>query len=280
MLNTAQKIFLARKLLSFSLFLGIKPNQRVCRHGVVFQLDLHEGIDLSLFLFGFFQKHILTTVKRFVPEDGIVIDVGANIGAITLPIANILPKGRVFAIEPTDFAFSKLLRNISLNPRLANRISPFQIFIADRSSTRSVLVAYSSWLLTDANSIRDTHPIHKGICMPGTCGQITLDEFVAKQNLQALSLIKIDTDGHEFKVLNGANKCIDQFRPIVIFEACEYLMKAPNPIFEDYEHFFNSHSYHICGTGSIKQLTAAMFKERCPRGGGLDLLAIPNERET
>ena len=66
-----------------------KQKQRITRGGIRYEADLSEGIDLSLFLFGGFQKHV--THSRFVeiPEDAVILDVGANIGVMTLQFAKL-----------------------------------------------------------------------------------------------------------------------------------------------------------------------------------------------
>jgi len=40
-----------------------------------------------------------------IPDDAVILDVGANIGSISLPLANSCPNGTVYTFEPTDFAF-------------------------------------------------------------------------------------------------------------------------------------------------------------------------------
>jgi FkbM family methyltransferase len=278
MLNTEQKIKIARMLFRILRSFGAKSHQVVSRGRLTFDLDLNEGIDLSLFLFGYFQKHILQIVLKYVPEDGIVFDVGANIGALSIPIAQMLPKGHVYSFEPTDFAFTKLLHNISLNPAIANRISPVQVFVVETIEPSSRLTAYSSWNLFAAKSSIERHPVHQGIAMPATKAQTTLDHFATQKNIGAISLIKIDTDGHEFAVLKGARLTIERFRPIIVFEATEFFMKKPNPCFEDYESFFDTYSYRICEPGRIKQVSAAAFRKKCGETAGYDLVAMPIER--
>jgi FkbM family methyltransferase len=211
-----------------------------------------------------------------VSTDGVVIDVGANIGAITLPVAAHLTHGHVFAFEPTDFAFSKLQRNLDLNPALSRRVTAIQLFVADRVASSSDLVAYSSWPLSREDA-RDQHPVHKGVSKAASCGQTTLDDFVLSRRPSAVSLIKIDTDGHEFAVLSGARRCLTEHRSIVIFEACGYLMQPPAPTFDDFARLLEELDYVICDGERVEPIAAAEFARRCPAGGGLDLIALPKE---
>jgi FkbM family methyltransferase len=271
MLSTARKVAIARLATTTLLHLGLKPRRHIRRRGLAFDVDIREGIDLSLFLFGSFQRHIVDAVKRYVPRDGVVIDIGANVGAVTLPMAAHVNDGHVYAIEPTEFAHAKLLKNIELNPALAPRITPVKLFLADATQSVSELVAYSSWPVVATG---ESHPVHKGVAMEATCGQMTLDDFVAGRGIASLSLIKIDTDGHEYKVLSGATRTLVELRPVVIFEACQYLMEPPSPVFHDFERLFAAARYTIRDAHG-RPLTADAFRRQCPAGGGLDLLAVP-----
>src|SRR5262245_31025571 len=127
---TRLKLFLGNMArMALSPFLPRHP-MIVSRRGIRYELDLNEGIDFSLFLTGGFQRHVSDFRGNLLPEDAVVIDVGANIGAVGLNIASRVPKGHVYCIEPTDYGFTKLRRNLELNTRLAERITPVQVFLS------------------------------------------------------------------------------------------------------------------------------------------------------
>ena len=93
----------------------------VKRKGIYWELDLDEGIDFSIFIFGFFEKETSRALDRLVNKGSVVIDIGANIGAHTLPLARLVgKKGKVYAIEPTKYAYRKLIKNLSLNNDINN----------------------------------------------------------------------------------------------------------------------------------------------------------------
>jgi FkbM family methyltransferase len=277
--STATKVTLARLVSTTLVRLGVRTPRQIRRHGLTFDVDIREGIDLSLFLFGSFERDILNTIKTLVSPDGIVIDVGANVGAVTLPVADYLERGHVYAVEPTDFAFAKLRKNLDLNPRLSARVTPIQSFVASEAATVSELVAYSSWPVTGSDDTRQ-HPVHKGVRKTARCGQVTLDGLIEAHNIENVSLVKIDTDGHEFSALSGATRCLERLRPAVVFEACEYLLVPPRPTFDDFAKLFTSHNYTICERTGFQPIGQEDFVRTCPKGGGLDLLALPNERLT
>jgi FkbM family methyltransferase len=277
--STATKVAVARMISTTLIRLGVRTPRRIRRQGLAFEIDIREGIDLSLFLFGSFERDVVTTIKALVPPDGIVIDIGANIGALTLPIAAYLERGHVYAIEPTDVGFAKLRNNLTLNPQVSGRVTAIQSFIASESAPVSELVAYSSWPV-NGNEATGRHPVHKGVQQAAHCGQVTLDALIEVQGIEKISLIKIDTDGHEFSVLSGGTRCLKELRPVVVFEACEYLLVPPGQTFDDFAALFNSHDYTICERARFQPISHEEFRRTCPSGGGLDLLALPNERLT
>ena len=67
-------------------------------------------------------------------EKLIIIDIGANIGSISLPLAKIFNKSKIFAIEPTNYAFKKLTKNLNLNKDLKKNISLNQVFLSKKTN--------------------------------------------------------------------------------------------------------------------------------------------------
>jgi hypothetical protein len=105
--------YLARLLLALT-----RPRGSVVRevNGIKYDLDLRQMIDSSLYYSGSIEPHAERTIASIVKPGMIAIDVGANIGCHTFPLARLVgPEGQVLAVEPTSAAFAKLQRNLSLN---------------------------------------------------------------------------------------------------------------------------------------------------------------------
>jgi len=174
----------------------------ITRKSITWQIDPSEALDLSVFLFGSYQHHVVNNKLLKLSNDAIIFDVGANFGFISLQFAKLVPYGEIYAFEPTHYAFDKLRHNCRLNPQLSNRIFPLQLFLSSSISCDPQLTAYSSWKL-NSNS-QEQHPIHYGLKCPSVgVESITIDAFCQKSNISKLDLIKIDTDGHEWEVLRG-----------------------------------------------------------------------------
>ena len=127
--------------------LNLKINCK--RNDLNWCLDLNEGIDLSIFIFGRFEYEIIKTIKdlKLNNKKNInIIDIGSNIGAQTLQIAMHLKNSTVYSIEPTNFAFKKLLLNVNSNPIIKKKIYPNQVLLTDNSKLIPKKI-HSSWNL-------------------------------------------------------------------------------------------------------------------------------------
>lgn len=248
----------------------------IVRNGIKYEIDLSEGIDLSLFLFGNFQKHVSQNKYLSLPQDAIIFDVGANSGIMSLQFAKLVPLGKVYSFEPTFYAFSKLEKNLELNPELAKRIVAIQSFVSSSTSEEPNIKAYASWKVGGTvESVK--HRVHGGIEKSAErIGAVCLDDFCEQNEIKRLGFIKIDTDGHEFEVLKGAKKVINEFSPIIIFEIGIYLMDERSIVFSDYLKFFDSLGYSLFNSKNLKNMNAHNYYKYIPLRGTIDILAVSN----
>lgn len=272
---TQIKITIAKILYKMVVLFYGKKLRVISRGGLNYEVDLSEGIDLSLFLFGDFQKHV--THNKFIQlsENAIIFDIGANVGIMSLQFAQSAPKGRVYSFEPTHYAFSRLKKNISLNPGFENIIIPILTFISSENKENSKIKAYSSWKV-DGEKSADLHPIHWGTAK-NTDGvmSVTLNDFCSKNKIERIDFIKIDTDGHEYEVMQGGKEAIAKYRPQIIFEIGIYMMKEKNIDFSFYYNYFNSLNYKLLDAESGNTIDIANYMKYIPARGTIDMLAIP-----
>lgn len=200
---------------------------RCRRGGIDWDLDLNEGIDLSIYLLGAFEPRVLRAYTPLVFPGSTVLDIGANIGAHTLHFARLAgPTGRVFAIEPTDYAIGKLRKNIALNPSLAGRITPHQCFFSADDSTPSPAAVPSSWPVDTHASSRDGAV---GCFQSATAAiAMTADRFCADEGIKRIDFIKIDVDGNEHSVIQGFRRSLERFRPNILIEFAPYHYEGGN----------------------------------------------------
>jgi FkbM family methyltransferase len=277
-LSTGSKVRIARYLSTGVLFLrrtvGLAPIVTVGRRGITWSLDLREGIDLAIYLLGGFEVATLRRYEKLVRPGDVVLDIGANVGAHTLPFAKLVgPAGRVYAFEPTAYAFSKQRANIALNPELAPRIVSRQVMLTATADESLPQAVYSSWPLESAP---DLHHDHRGRLM-GTEGAATatLDAYMAAAGVNRVDFMKIDVDGHEMEVLKGAGTVLRTYKPLIMIELAPYVHQANPHEFDDLIEEITALGYRLqdMATGRMLSGHPSELRKFIPAMGGLNVLA-------
>jgi FkbM family methyltransferase len=212
--------------------------------GLNYRLDLSQGIDFAIYLLGRFEPSTAAAISRVVKPGDIALDIGANIGAHTLRIARAVGEtGRVLAFEPTEFAFGKLVTNLGLNPSLKDRVTAIQCFLGSSATADPPPMIYSSWPLTKGS---DLHKVHLGASM--STGQATtqrLDDVIAQHNIARVDVVKMDVDGFECEVLDGAKLMMERDRPTYIMEMSPYVLEERGSSFDKLLDRFLSLDYQF-----------------------------------
>jgi FkbM family methyltransferase len=279
-MKTQDKILLTRILqapvMAARSLLGRGPVTIVRRGGILWRLDLREGIDFSIFALGSFEPETVRCYRALVQPGDTVLDIGANIGAHTLPLANLVgPSGRVIACEPTAYAFAKLQANIALNPRLESHIAACQTIIMARHRDFAPTELYSSWPLVAAS---DLHSKHLGR-MQSTVGATfaTLDEIIEQRAIHQVSLIKIDVDGFECAVLKGAKNLLSDFRPVIVMELCPYVLTEQGASVHELLGILRQAQYRLSRVNDTRDLPMeeSSLCKVIPDGAGINVIAWP-----
>jgi FkbM family methyltransferase len=243
------------------------------RRGVRWSLDLDEGIQLALYL-GVYERATAAALRRLCPASGIVLDVGANIGAHALPLAAALePGGRVVAVEPADEVYAQLCRNLALNQGFAERVVPVHRALGS-AGERTAERYFASWPLVPRAG---THAIHQGALHASSAATTTLDTLVAELGLTRVDLIKLDVDGHEISVLRGARDTLGRWHPPVVFEFSPYIIAEAGDTPETLLEIFESAGYRFADERTLAPLTedrTALIR-RVPQRGSINLVALP-----
>ena len=122
-MKTSLKIKVASIISKLIILLLNEKEIKVKRNNLYWNLDLNEAIDLSIYLTGKFEPQIFKIIKKLSQNGNYdYIDIGANCGVHSIYLAQEFIDSRVIAIEPTNYSFNKLLKNINSNPILKNNI--------------------------------------------------------------------------------------------------------------------------------------------------------------
>lgn len=169
----------------------------------------------ELIYIGWFESAELTFLRKFLRNEDVFIDVGANIGLFTVLAARIVgDSGRVYSFEPCSKSFLRLKENIALNGY--HNVSCHQTALSDRSGDATLTVSldgFDAWNSLGKPSEGQSFATEVVDCC-------TLDEFAQDNELfERVQLMKIDVEGWEYFVLAGGKKLLSSEKaPILLVE--------------------------------------------------------------
>lgn len=186
-------------------------------------------VQLNLFKrFSFCQELLLSSI---IKKGDTVIDIGANTGQLTLPMAYLVgASGTVHAFEPYSQSFEKL-SNIVKHAKLSSivKLNKFALSNETRSATLTVPIEKCTeatlmphkaehWINYESEPWRYTTE---------ECKLITLDNYVNENEIENISFIKCDVEGAELHVLIGAENMLKGSNPpILMIEIFEEWTKS------------------------------------------------------
>lgn len=145
--------------------------------------------------------------------DGLFIDIGANIGLISLNVLHELPDVRIWAFEPGPHQAALFEQTIELNS-LAGKVMLRQTALTNSAGTAEFRT--HSTRHASGDGFLDTE--RAGRSSSVIVQTEMLDSYWEAQGAPGVSLIKIDTEGAELWVLQGALKMLELARPVIVFE--------------------------------------------------------------
>lgn len=149
-----------------------------------------------------------------LPKDQqcIMLDIGANTGSFSLlPAA--LPLLKVYGFEPNPAAFDLLQANIALN-ELQDKAYAYRVALSNTVGSAEYKVpkvgASGLGCLGTPQRFHDFNTF--------SVNTTTLDMFVKQHDIPRIDLIKVDTEGCELYVFEGAKETLEKFHPIILTE--------------------------------------------------------------
>ncbi len=168
-----------------------------------------------------------------LPQDAIVVDVGAHAGQFSKLFAAMAPRGHVYAFEPSAYARSVMAPALRLNG--LRNVTLIAEGLSDRSGTltlhtplkRSSALGFGTAHLGAAATSRTIEQ---------TVALTTLDIFAEARRLTRLDLVKADVEGWELRALTGGEAALRRFRPALYLEVDDACLAragdTPRDLFE------------------------------------------------
>ena len=216
-------------------------------------------------------------------RNSIALDIGANIGNHSIYFSRFFSK--VIAFEPNP----KTYRLLDINTEDISNIEVKKVGLSDKKDILNFRIDKTNWgasritgedLSHDASSFINVHVE-------------SLDDVLSDQ-ISRIELMKIDVEGHELRVLQGAKNTIEQHKPIILFEEA-YIHEGSSEVIDllrTYGYsFFVLEENFLFGESKVaiflKLLLQDIFRKRIyvkPREVFNDrfyhfIIAIPNSKQ-
>ena len=209
-------------------------------HGYRMTLDLSNWSERRTYFLGrFYELATQLFVKQFVQLGDTFIDVGGNIGMITLLAARCVgASGRVHTFEPNPVAFARLKRALEENG--IAHVTARQLALGDKPGelVLNVLMGHTGMGTLgevrekDRDKITDRHTV-----------QVVRGDDALPPHLRAPATIKIDVEGFECQALRGLSETIRRLRPAVIAEALTETLARAGETVESLTGLMRGHGY-------------------------------------
>ncbi|MBV8141961.1 MAG: FkbM family methyltransferase [Verrucomicrobia bacterium] len=160
-----------------------------------------------------FEPDNVRFLARLCDSDSRVLDVGANIGMTALALSQICPHGRIAAIEPVPRTFEHLRRNVARAN--AGNIEVLNFALGSKRGTALMQGHPSNFacsFIADSYNIPDADHFSYEVTVK------RLDETFGELSLDRLDFLKVDVEGFELEVFEGAKETLNTYRPIVFLE--------------------------------------------------------------
>jgi FkbM family methyltransferase len=213
-----------------------------------------------------FEAGPIERLREFIPEGSVVIDVGANVGFFAIRFAQWNGSGEVIAIEPEERNYRALIAALRRQGVL-ERVRAVQAVAAEKQGTMFL-------------KINRLHPADHKLSLDDSglkVAAVRLDDLVKHKGLAKPSLIKIDVQGAEMRVLRGASQILEQSGPALFIELSEAGLQAfGSSVAEtiDYLAQRGYAPYSLMGAGPHRKSSTEEIIARVTRDSYVDVLFL------
>ena len=191
------------------------------KYGCTFKIpNIIENVGFDIYVDGVFEKKTIELIMQKLPPGGVLVDMGANIGSISLPVCKQRPDVKAICIEAAERVYGYLDFNVKLNEltncTIINKAltdydgAIVNFFSPDEKFGKESL---SSVFTKDAKQVET----------------IRLDTLLRQHEIVKVDFIKADIEGYEYHAFKGAEKLLSAEKaPDILFEFVDWAEDAAN----------------------------------------------------
>ena len=209
--------------------------------------NLIETIGFEIFVNGVYEKLTHDLLISMLPANGVFLDLGANIGSISIPVCKKRPDVKAIGVEASPRVFGYLRNNIRLN------------------NLTNIEVLNRAILDTDGREVDFFTPAEKygkGSLSPLFTNEgtsvvtITIDALLKQRGLARVDAIKIDIEGFEYYAFKGGARLLGSTEaPDILFEFVDWAEEQASDIKVGYaQQLLRDYGYTIYSVGKSGKL--------------------------
>lgn len=193
---------------------------------------------------------IFKSLQDSQSKQNIAFDVGANIGIFTVTLAD-LENVKVHSFEPISYTFDRLKANVARNDSISKNV------VLNRAAVGLTKEKIEFQVFVSSPAINRLYVNKKSNCIDSnqTVSVISLDDYCSKKQIKKIDFVKIDVEGMETQVFQGAiNLLQKKLISVILLEICpRNLSNAGNSVDSLYEIItqYGYVPYRISKNGSI-----------------------------
>jgi len=236
--TASERFDLARKFVPEPWEYSAGTTRVIKRGGVVFCVELCDYMQWHVFanILDPAYLHAHDSIKARSGRS-VILDVGANIGAFSLKLANLIcldsnSSANIYSFEPNPVVADRFEENLRLNPALGPLISIRRAALG--ANVGSIGLSFEK-LNSGGGRVVESQ------LSSATIPMTTIDDFVVENGIRKIDFMKIDVEGYEPFVLDGARESLNEFRPDLFIEITPEWFKSrgrsEREIFDTLKHF-------------------------------------------
>jgi FkbM family methyltransferase len=211
--------------------------------GLRVRLRLGNDMSLCLYVGGSFEPNEFALLDSVLGPGMVVVDGGANDGYYAIFAARkVGAEGAVVAAEPSRREYERLVANVRLNS-LSNVVAmPVALGSGPGEATLAIAEEEHSGQNTVGEHVSNAKVetvSHESVPV------VTIDSLVADRGLERVDLVKLDVEGCELAVLEGARKTIERFHPLLQVEIEEERLAGQNVTKSQVTELLARHGYDL-----------------------------------